>query len=123
MQGDTLRFSITITNNIVNIDFAKSGIMEEDLFTAIRSRVPNRETTFNFIYSKVKSRLIKRRLNKLPVEQSLFWRFASSKLQKFRGTTANNLYLFLKETEFRYNNKSDLFNKLVEKIACFEGWR
>ena len=108
---------------MINIDFAKSGIMEEDLFTAIRSRVPNRETTFNFIYSKVKSRLIKRRLNKLPVEQSLFWRFASSKLQKFRGTTANNLYLFLKETEFRYNNKSDLFNKLVEKIACFEGWR
>jgi transposase-like protein len=121
IKGDTLKFSIMVTDGIVRIYLASNNIIEKDLFTAIRSRVPNREVTYTFLYSKIKSRTIKRCLNKLPVNQSLFWRFANSRLQKFRGTTVNNLYLFLKELEFRYNNRNEvLFDQLINGIASFK---
>ncbi|MDA3861734.1 MAG: hypothetical protein PF445_10950 [Melioribacteraceae bacterium] len=103
----------------MNIGFNNDTQVDADLFTVVRSRVPNKEATFNFEYFKIKSRPIKRRLNMLPVDQSLFWRFANSRLQKYRGTKVNNLYLFLKEVEFRYNNQSNLYNQLIKKIANF----
>ena len=104
----------------MTISFNNDNLIDADLFAVVRSRVPNKEATFNFEYFKVKSRPIKRRLNMLPVDQSLFWRYANARLQKFRGTTVNNLYLFLKEVEYRYNNQSDLFNQLIKRIANFE---
>jgi transposase len=50
-------------------------------------------------------------------EIDLFWGLLKSRLVKFRGLNGNTLYLHVKETEFRYNNRQhDLFELLVSII-------
>jgi transposase len=44
-----------------------------------------------------------------------FWSFCKRRLAKFNGISRNTFYLHLKESEFRYNNKSDIL-KLLLKI-------
>ena len=45
-----------------------------------------------------------------------FWSFTKKQLLKYRGISKSNLYLYLKEIEFRYNNRnSNIFN-LLNKI-------
>jgi transposase-like protein len=41
-----------------------------------------------------------------------FWAFAKRRLQKFNGIRPQDFYLHLKECEFRFNERSDLFHKL-----------
>lgn len=50
-------------------------------------------------------------------EIDLFWGLLKSRLVKFRGLNGNTLYLHVKETEFRYNYRSeDIFELLVNII-------
>lgn len=50
---------------------------------------------------------------------SNFWSYAIERLHKFNGTTIENYYSYLKELEFRFNNRnSDLFSLLLSKIAA-----
>ena len=45
-----------------------------------------------------------------------FWSYTKKQLLKYRGISKSNLYLYLKEIEFRYNNRnSNIFN-LLNKI-------
>lgn len=48
-----------------------------------------------------------------------FWSFAKERLAKFHGVSKEKFPLYLKEMEFRYNNRkhSDLFNLLVQKLC------
>jgi len=56
----------------------------------------------------------------MPIELSYFWRFAKEKLQSYRGTKTKYLYLYLKEIEFRYNNRDEnIFELIIAKLACF----
>ena len=46
-----------------------------------------------------------------------FWSYAKSKLQKHYGITPKRFYFYLKEMEFRFNNRnSENLAKLIEKI-------
>ncbi len=124
LKSDSPTFSITIVDDIVTINFADAGITNQDLFTVKRTRVPNREASFNFYHGNINARSVKNKLSEMPISQNHFWRYANVKLQSFRGTKTEHLFQYLKEIEFRYNNRDgNLFDKLVANIAHFEGWR
>jgi transposase len=43
-----------------------------------------------------------------------FWSFAKERLQKYHGVNKQNFPLYLKEMEFRFNNKNNnIFNRLL----------
>jgi transposase-like protein len=49
-----------------------------------------------------------------------FWSFAKRRLAKFNGIHSTKFVLHLKESEFRYNHKSDdLFQVIVKKVKVF----
>ena len=45
-----------------------------------------------------------------------FWVFVKNKLTKFYGIHPKHFYLFLKEYEFRFNNRNQNINELLQKI-------
>jgi transposase len=48
-----------------------------------------------------------------------FWSYAKRELLKFYGLLSDNFLCYLKELEFRYNNrKENLFDKMLETIKC-----
>lgn len=50
-------------------------------------------------------------------EIDLFWGLLKARLIKFRGLSGNTLFLHVKETEFRYNNRGrDIFDMLLQII-------
>ena len=50
-------------------------------------------------------------------EVDLFWGLLKSRLAKFRGLNGSTLYLHVKETEFRYNNRNqDLYDLVISII-------
>ena len=46
-----------------------------------------------------------------------FWSYSKERLLKYHGVSKNNFYFYLKELEFRYNNRKNniftLLNKLI----------
>lgn len=49
-----------------------------------------------------------------------FWSFAKERFIKYHGVSKSNFPLYLKEMEFRYNNRyNDIFETLVEYITDF----
>ena len=48
-----------------------------------------------------------------------FWSFAKRRLLKFNGVPAKQFYLFLKECEWRYNEKPNLYEKLSLILKIF----
>jgi len=46
-----------------------------------------------------------------------FWSFAKERLSKYHGVNPNKFPLYLKELEFRYNNRDqDLYDKLIQHL-------
>ncbi len=45
-----------------------------------------------------------------------FWAYVKNKLTKFYGIRPEHFYLFLKEYEFRFNNRNQNINELLQKI-------
>jgi len=122
IQDKTQDFVISIIDGIVNIS-PNTNRVKSSLFNMKRTRVPSKETAYTFNYTNVKPKNIEKCINQMPIEQSYFWRFAKEKLQSYRGTKLNYLYMYLKEIEFRYNNKNEnLFGIIVAKIAQFGSW-
>jgi len=121
LKQESPTFSVEIVNGIAEIKLDTDST-NKNLFRLKRSRVPNKETTFQFHYSRINSKDIRNRIDQFPIEHKYFWRYANIKMQSFRGTKLKYLYLYLKEIEFRYNNQINLFDRIVEKTAKFEGW-
>jgi transposase len=48
-----------------------------------------------------------------------FWSYAKRRLRKFNGISAKDFYLHLKETEFRYNEKDKMFEKMMLILKKF----
>lgn len=48
-----------------------------------------------------------------------FWSFAKRRLTKFNGIRAKDFYLHLKECEFRYNERGNLYQKMIQIIKLF----
>jgi len=47
-----------------------------------------------------------------------FWSYAKERLAKYHGVNPNKFPLYLKELEFRYNNRNqDLYDKLLQLLA------
>ncbi len=122
IKTNTPDFSISIIDGVVNILIDKTS--NTNVFSMKRSRVPGKETSYGFSYTNVKPSEIEKCLNQLPLEQNYFWRYARLRLYNYRGTNTEYLYHYLKEIEFRYNNREgNIFKIIVSKIAHFEGWR
>jgi len=120
IKDELTRFSISITDEGVNISLANSNSALQDLFKLKRTRNPSKEAAYSFHYSRLKPKNIEQKLYDFPIEQNHFWRYAKKRLMYYRGTKLNYLYLYLKEIEFRYNNKDEnLFEEIVTKIARF----
>jgi transposase len=45
--------------------------------------------------------------------------YLKRRLRKFNGIRAKDFYLHLKECEFRYNERSNLYNKIFKVIKLF----
>ena len=45
-----------------------------------------------------------------------FWSFAKRRLAKFNGCSTETFILHLKETEFRFNHRSENLLKIVKKL-------
>lgn len=45
-----------------------------------------------------------------------FWTFTKNRLTKFGGLNKGNFYFHLKESEFRFNNKEDLYNIMYKLL-------
>jgi len=119
IKDRTQNFAISIINGVVNISPNKNNV-KTNLFNMKRTRVPNKETVYYFDYTNLKPSKIEKCINQMPIEQSYFWRYAREQLQSYRGTKSKYLYMYLKEIEFRYNNRYDnLFDKIIAKIARF----
>ncbi len=90
MKSDSLTYSITIVNDTVNIKIADQGnLPATDLFTVKRTRVPNREASFQFHHSNIHSRKIGGHLTKMPSSQNHFWRYANARLQSLEEQKQN----------------------------------
>lgn len=49
-----------------------------------------------------------------------FWNFARTRLRRYNGVSSRRFPLYLKELEFRYNNRNeDIFPILIEKLCSF----
>lgn len=48
-----------------------------------------------------------------------FWSFTKRRLRKFNGIPSKDFYLYLKECEFRYTYRNDLFKKMTEIVRKF----
>jgi len=48
-----------------------------------------------------------------------FWSYAKRRLAKFNGIPAKDFYLHLKETEFRYNEKRKIYQKMLSILNLF----
>lgn len=48
-----------------------------------------------------------------------FWSFAKRRLRKFNGIRAKDFYFHLKECEFRYNERSNIYKKMLQIIKLF----
>ena len=123
LKGESPEFLITSDEDYVNVRFTKVGERSPNLFRLIRTRTPSKETSYSFKFSQITSRNIKEKIEQFPKSLNYFWRYARERLLSYRGTKLKYLYLYLKEIEFRYNNRhKNLFDKIVAKIACFPTW-
>ena len=48
-----------------------------------------------------------------------FWSFSKRRLQKFNGIKPSYFYLHLKECEFRYNERGNLYQKMLSILKLF----
>jgi len=48
-----------------------------------------------------------------------FWSFAKRRLLKFNGIRSKDFYLYLKECEFRFNERDNLYQKLINILRLF----
>ena len=47
-----------------------------------------------------------------------FWSYAKERLAKFHGVSPERFYFYIKELEFRFNNRNcSIFNKIIEVIT------
>ena len=123
LKGESPRFSIATIGNEIKIELNKENDPSIDLFTVNRSRIPNGEASYTFQLDQINVNNIEKGINDLPIQLKYFWQFTKERINKYRGTTLYYLYLYLKEIEFRYNNKDKiLYNEIVSKIAKFKGW-
>ncbi len=123
LKGESPEFLIASDEDNINVRFTKVGERSPNLFRLIRTRTPSKETSYSFKFSQITSRNIKEKMEQFPKSLNYFWRYARERLLSYRGTELKYLYLYLKEIEFRYNNRhKNLFDKIVAKIACFPTW-
>lgn len=120
IQQDTPTFVIQINDGHVGIGVGDKTSIPNSEFKLLRTRAPNSNATYYFDYKRIKRLIHNDKLEKFPTEADHFFRYVREVLLKYRGTKLEFLYLYLKEIEFRYNNKGEnLFDKIAAKIACF----
>lgn len=118
LRDELAKFSISVTDKGVEISLVNKENFSQDLFKLKRTRNPSKEAAYSFHYSRLKPKEIEKRLHNFPIEQNHFWRYAKKWLMYYRGTKLNYLYLYLKEIEFRYNNRNEnILKMIIAKIA------
>ncbi|GIU70914.1 MAG: hypothetical protein KatS3mg003_0393 [Candidatus Nitrosocaldaceae archaeon] len=45
-----------------------------------------------------------------------FWSYAKERLLRYHGVSRESFPYYLKELEFRYNNRGNVFDKIIEVI-------
>jgi transposase len=89
----------------------------DSLISITKSKAQYGSTIFHFEFSNLRKHI---KLITKPGSFSnlgTFWRFSNPRLLNFKGTRLITLLLYLKELEFRFNNKELLFELMVSNIA------
>ena len=120
--GTMLLFGVEAQNHMISVE-PLPGHSNHEIYKAIRR---NDIDAINAILPKTYSGLIDfstKRFVQLQhplqsqsqnLEVSAFWGYTKTRLVKFRGISTQNIYLHLKECEFRYNNRDkDLYRYLL----------
>lgn len=114
-NSDSFHIKFENDNIIITMDNDKTLFDAE--FRAVHSRIPNGKATYQISYKNFLNIKTKKDY-KYPTCVERFWIFAKEKLLRYRGSDQKYLYLYLKEIEFRYNNRSEcLFDKIMQKLS------
>ena len=116
LKGENNFIYLSITNNKVCLSKNK-GVLNPQVFIKLtRSRIPNSAASYTLKFQKD---FPFKKQNTILSEFDRFWRFAKERLLRFRGVKDIYFYQYLKEIEFRYNNREkDLFSEIIKKIGA-----
>lgn len=115
---------INSTSEVIKVSLVKSN--EKKSLASNQSLIIGRRKTdsgktiyydFNCKHQRSIKRIGKSNIPQ-DVEVNRFWSYAIEKLISLKASTIGGYYLYLKELEFRYNNRSeDLFALIIKKLA------
>ncbi|MDR3666965.1 MAG: hypothetical protein P4L35_08995 [Ignavibacteriaceae bacterium] len=89
----------------------------DSVVSIMRKRVPNGPVIYYFEFSKIRDSVNQIAKAKSFSNLGTFWRFVNPRLLNLKGVSNNTFLLYLKELEFRFNNKELLFELVVSNIA------
>lgn len=115
LKGENNFIYLNIANNKVQLSKNKEVLAPQVFIKLTRSRIPNGAASYTL---KFKKDFPVKKQNNVLSEFDRFWRFAKERLLRFRGVKDIYFYQYLKEIEFRYNNREkDLFSEIIKKIS------
>ncbi len=115
LKGENNFIYLNIANNKVQLSKNKEVLAPQVFIKLTRSRIPNSAASYTL---KFKKDFPVKKQNNVLSEFDRFWRFAKERLLRFRGVKDIYFYQYLKEIEFRYNNREkDLFSEIIKKIG------
>lgn len=115
LKGGNNFVYLSIANNKVQLSKNKEVLAPQVFIKLTRSRIPNSAASYTL---KFKKNFPIKNQNNVLSEFDRFWRFAKERLLRFRGVKDIYFYQYLKEIEFRYNNRDkDLFREIINEIS------
>lgn len=116
-----LLFGLKQQNQKICIDKIP-GTLNEDIYRLVKAKnnMKNRDTLdvgYNSVIDFTGKKLYQLQDENHPdikhLETSSFWGYTKIRLTKFRGISGQNIYLHLKECEYRYNHRDQDLYKLM----------
>ncbi len=114
---------ISTTDRKIKIEMTSGTEVIKELSKLKKIPFNYRGVEYSFQFNDVKARKIKQKGKYYPIQINYFWRYVIEKLEKHHGISTKSLFLYLKEMEYRYNNRfcKNMFDKIVGKLAIFKG--
>lgn len=116
IKGDTETLGLNYIDGNVRFELEHTAD-DEARVKAVRHRIQNSAAYYDITYDRLKQDIKLGKGEGYLSELDRFWKFASERLIKYRGTEQKYFILFLKELEFRYNHlNGNMYEEIVAKL-------